>query len=256
MKNYTRYVLTAGLALLLSFALQVSAQEPTGNIAESWSVTVDRENVREFEAALKANMAFRAEKGDPRTWAVLTPVAGDQLNTYLIRTCCFSWADQDAYESWEAQNPEIMQRWYSEVDPLVADYAHSFSEYDMKNSNFGNSVTPVSLVQVTTWDVRPNQMAEFSAAKTEISQIVLNQSTDRKNRQWAWLETLTGPTRMSLAIPRENFAALSPIGPSLYEFLSDKMGAEKAADLLQRFANSTTSSIHRIWRIRPDLAGQ
>ena len=57
-----------------------------------------------FEAALKAHMAKRVEMGDARSWQVYQAVTGDEMNNYVIRSCCHSWADKDSYQAWVAES--------------------------------------------------------------------------------------------------------------------------------------------------------
>jgi hypothetical protein len=240
--------------LLGSVTGQVFAQAGTGNLAEVWIMTIKRGEQANFEAAFKQQVAVRAQNNDPRTWNVYVPETGDQLGRYGLRTCCFSWADQDAYTAWTNNNPAVMGDWFAHVDQYVESYEHYFSEMDVDNSNWVAADTPVNYIGVTDYFIDPAKGLDFAAARAELSQIALNQGWSAGGRHWVWTSQIGGAPKASLAVPFANFAAMAVQGQTFLEFLSEKMGADKAAALVQKFSSGTTGSTYTIWALRPDLS--
>jgi len=248
-------VLIGLFALFLgSLPALVLAQAKTGNLAEIWVMTIKRGEQAHFEAAFKQQIAVRAQNNDPRAWQTYVPVTGDKLNRYGLRTCCFSWADQDTYTAWVNSTPAVMGDWFANVDQYVESYEHYFSETDMDNSNWVAADTPVKYIGVTDYFIDPAKGLDFTSARTELSQIALNQGWSAAGRHWVWTSQIGGAPTASLAVPFGSFAGMAPEGPPFMEFLADQMGAEAAAALVEKFSSGTTGSNYTIWEHRPDLS--
>jgi hypothetical protein len=244
-----------GLSLLLFFTAPAAlmAQETAGNLSESWTMTVKRGQQAAFETALKNHVKVRSESGDPRNWQVYVPVTGTEMSRYVIRACCFTWADQDTFTSWTMNTPSVMGDWYANVDQYVESYAHYFSQVDLDNSHWVSADQPVSLIGVTDYQVAAGKALKFAAARQEVSQIALNQGW-AADHHWAWMEQIGGKPMVSLAIPFENYAAMATPGQDFMTFVAEKKGAEAAAALFRRFASGISGSQYTIWMHRPDLS--
>ncbi len=248
-------VLISLFALLLgSLPGLVFAQANTGKLAEVWVMTIKRGQQANFEAAFKQQVAVRAQNNDPRQWNVYVPVTGDQLGRYGLRTCCFAWADQDAYTAWTNNTPAVMGDWFEHVDQYVESYEHYFSEMDVDNSNWVAADTPVKYIGVTDYSIDPAKGLDFTSARVELSQIALNQGWSAGGRHWVWTSQIGGAPTASLAVPFGSFAGMAPEGPQFMEFLAEQMGAEAAAALVGKFSSGTTGSNYTIWEHRPDLS--
>jgi len=230
------------------------AQAETGSLAEVWVMTAKPGQQANFEAALKQQVAVRAQNHDPRRWNAYVPVTGDQLNRYVLRTCCFAWADQDAYTEWTNSTPAVMGDWFEHVDQYVEKYEHYFSEMDVDNSNWVSADTPVKYIGVTDYTIDPTKGVEFTSARVELSQIALNQGWSAGGRHWAWISQIGGAPKVSLALPFSSFANMAPEGPQFMEFLLEQMGADATAALIAKFASGTAGSNYTIWEFRPDLS--
>ncbi|MEJ8568172.1 hypothetical protein [Elongatibacter sediminis] len=244
-------ILIALLALLASGLLP--AQESPANLSEAWYVTVKPGHQAAFETAFKEHARVRNDHGDPRSWDVFTPITGENLYVYGIRTCCFSWPDQDAYDQWNRDNAAVMEHWSSEVDPHVEHYGHYFYETDSANSHWTDNGEPVRLVGVTEFYPAPGHSADFTAARTELSQVAIEQGWTEGGHRWAWLNRIGGKPVTILAVAYSNYAAMNPQDPSFYEFLSDHLGADRANALMKQLSGSTRGSKYSIWAHRADL---
>ncbi|HMB60526.1 MAG TPA: hypothetical protein VKN35_11495 [Xanthomonadales bacterium] len=251
MKNTAIKLIFGLLALTLSNT--VFAQDSQGSLAESWGMTIKQGQQGNFEAAFKAHGEIRDAAGDPRAWEVYTPVTGDQLNVYAVRTCCYTWADQDAYIKWERDNPGIMQDFFANVDQYVESYGHYFSEVDLDNSHWGDGSKPVVYVGVTEYAINPGHAAEFHSARAELSQIAINQGWGETNR-WAWTDQVGGKPVSSLAVPFSSFADMGDDEQSFRSFVVEHAGEERTSELMEQLADSVKSSSYSIWAHRPDLS--
>jgi hypothetical protein len=230
------------------------AQATTGNLAEIWVMNIKRGEQANFEAAFRQHVTVRAQNNDPRSWQTYVPVTGDELGRYAVRTCCFTWADQDAYTAWVNNTPAVMGDWFANLDQYIESYEHYFTETDMANSNWVAADTPVQYIGVTDYTISPARGQDFAAARVELSQIALNQGWSAGGRHWVWTSQIGGEPKASLAVPFANFAAMSVEGPQFMEFLAQQMGEEAAAALVEKFSSGTTGSSYTIWQHRTDLS--
>ena len=233
----------------------IFAQEPPPPLAELWLVTPKDGHSKELTAGLKAHMAFRSERGDPRAWQTYTPLLGEQLNHIAVRYCCFAWADADAYRQWEAANPEIQAHFDEHVAPHLASGAHYFETMDWANSHWSDAKGPYHLFAVTEFSVDRGKAGEFDAVREKMSQIAKEQGWASDDHVWLWATTIGGQSRHSIIIPHQNFASMDNAGETFAQFLANQLGsAEAAAELMSRFQGSTTGAEFQIWEHQADLS--
>ncbi len=238
------------LVLLLFPALCVADnhEKKPQLIADSWSVTPKADHGNEFEEALKAHLAMRAEKGDPREWHVYVPVTGDDLNRYVIRSCCFQYADQDSYGKWSQEN--MGQHWNETVHPHVKSYAHNYSELDAENSNWGDD-TVANYVGVTMFHIKPGKGGKMGEAIADMSTLAKENDWARN---WSWFYPVGGSSSVGLATPFENYAQMAPMEENFYQFAKKHLKSEKKADkMFDKFGSAHSGSEYTIWRHRKDF---
>jgi hypothetical protein len=237
------------LALLLALLPQaVLAQAPTGSLAEDWTLTVKSGHKAQFEAALRDYVDLGKKHNDPR------PDTGSEMTRYVARSCCYNWADQDAYASWQGQNPKVDEFWHSNVAEHIESMSHYYFEMDLANSHWPENLTAPAMVGVTEFSIATGKVAQFHAARAELSQIAINQGWSAAGNHWSWFDRIGGSPSVDLAIPFENYADMASDRQPFATFLTEKMGAEKAAVLMEKISSGVTSSTYTIWVHRPDLS--
>ncbi|HET6564327.1 MAG TPA: hypothetical protein VFG52_02840 [Xanthomonadales bacterium] len=244
------------VSLLAVLPVSLMAQAPAGNLMEVWSFTVKDGHQADFEAAFLQQGALREQHGDPRSWEVYMPETGTELNRYLVRACCFAWADQDSYAAWTTQTPSLMQQWSSEVNQHIEATSHYFYEVDAANSHWPEGGNAPAKTGVTEFSIAAGKVSQFHEARSELSQIALNQGWSDGGRHWFWLDRIGGQPTAVLVIPFANYAAMAPGEQSIAGFLTDHMGADKAAALMEKLVSSVSSSSYTIWMHRPDLSSR
>jgi len=245
-----------GVFTALAFALPavVQADDSPPPLAEMWLVTPKAGQAAEFREALAEHMAFRSEHGDPRTWEVYTPMLGDDLSRYGIRYCCFEWADQDSYEAWSEGATEVSKHFRETVAPLTEKWAHYFENINWGDSHWVESETPYRFYAVTEFNIKPGHGRDFVAARNQMSQIALNQGWATDQRPWIWASTIGGNSREAVIIPHLNYASFDRGEETFMDFLAKHMGTDQAAELLNRFATSASSTDFQIWEYREELS--
>ncbi len=248
MKTRTIFICVSAIMLLITASVQAEDQ---ANKANTWVVTVEAGQNPAFEAALKTHMAFRSEHGDVRSWEIYTPLTGDELNTYIIRACCHTWADMDAYDQWSRDNATLAN-WMANVDQHVSDYAHHISTIDFDSSNWPEDMGPAKYVGVTYFYVKPGHSAPFDASIKSLSKIAKDGGWDR---HWVWGTAVTGASQVYLATPYASYAGMAPPETSFAEFLAVQMDSPEAAQqALGEFSSHHDGSDYKIYAYRPDLS--
>jgi len=252
MQKRTVSLALCGLALAaLALPTLSIAEEAPAPLVEMWVVKAKEGHGRELMHGLRAHLAVRAEKGDPRPWQVYTPVLGDDLGRVAVRFCCFNWADLDAYEKWDEDHPELNEDFTANVAPHVQDAAHYFEDLDWSDSHWNQDGGPYRYFAVTEWIIKPGQEGAFNEARGKASQIAINQGWGGGARSWLWGTRLGGTPRAFVVVPHANYAGMQPGGETFLEFLAEQLGSqEAAASLLQQFSGSTEGSDFQIWELR------
>ena len=242
------YSIVCVLLLLPGWCVAADKEEATV-IADSWTMVPNDGHGDQFETALKEHLAMRADKGDSRQWQTYVPVTGEDLNFYVVRSCCAEWAEQDSYRVWTKET--LGNHFNDTVDPHVQSYSHNFSEIDRKNSHWGDD-TKANYVGVTHYEVKMGHGRQMNAAIKEMSGLAKDNNWPHN---WSWSYPVGGSYTVNLAIPFENFAAMAPLQESFYEFVSKTLKSEKKADqLFEDFTDSFKSSKYSIYRLRSDLS--
>ncbi len=243
------------LALLLALLpLSVLAQATNGSLVDDWTITVKGSHQAQFEAAFREYMDLSKKHSDPRVWDVYTPDTGAEMARYVARSCCYNWADQDAYAAWNSQKPIVNEFWYSNVAEHVESMSHYYFEMDFANSHWPENLTAPAMAGVTEFSIAAGKVAQFHAARAELSQIALNQGWSAAGNHWSWADRIGGSPSVDLVIPFQNYADMASERQPFAAFLTEKMGAEKAAALMEKITSAVTSSTYTIWVHRPDLS--
>ncbi len=238
------------LALSLIISSPVAAQDE-GNLADSWTMEVERGQSEKFEAAFKKHLAFRIKQGDPRTWEVYQPAVGRSMGYYVVRTCCIKWSDIDTYDAWTNDN-KVADHWTKNVDRYVRSYAHEIDTIDFNNSHWRDSTAAPALVSVTNYLLKPGREVQWSLAMSAMSKHAME--GDWPNN-WAWGEAMGGAGERWLAVPYDTFGDMEPSDQTFAMFLTKQMDSREAAmELLGEFSDAIEASDRTIYRFRPDLS--
>lgn len=240
----------------LFLAAPLAAQDAPPRLSEMWTMTPKADQAQALYEGMKAHMAVRAEHGDPRNWHAYTPMLGegDELTLVGVRACCFNWADMDAYRKWSEENPEVSKHFQEHVAPHVASYGHYIDEISWENSNWKSGWGPYRLFGATQFKLKPGHAGKFDAARDKLSQIAINQGWATEEHPWMWSRQV-GSLTESIVVPYRNFADMEQSGQSFFNFLSEKLGSDEAADALFRaLGEAVAEQTYQIWELNEDLS--
>lgn len=246
--SFIKAAILALFAFLLNPLTLLAAEEKPPALVSMWAMDVKQGSEKDFEAAFKSHIKARQKAGDTRSWQVYTPHTGSHFNRYIIRYCCFKWADQDAYSKW-ADNSKIMSDWENGAGKHVERYEHHYSWVDMENSHWKDDVS-YQFVGVRTYYLKPD--SDVSDSVKEISDLAKAMKWDRS---WGWTYNVTGSNELNLAFPFKNFADMQPPEPSFGKLAEKHLGSEEKVDeIFDRFSQSYSKTKYNIYRHRPELS--
>ncbi len=242
--------LVAPLLLVFSAPALGDKHEAPPDIADTWFVEVKGGMDDKFTEALKAHMEYRLKKGDARKYRTYLPVIGDDLNHYVIRYCCTSYEDMDAYTEW-GKKAKVGDHWNDNVDQYVASYQHRLQKVDYANSNWPAEEPGFQLYGVTMYQHKMGKVGSIEAAKKALSDAA---KAGEWPRYWSFLKDIGGDGRHALVTPFMNYSDMKPPEENFYQFLSRNHGAEKADAMLAAWTDNFDSTTYTVYRYLPDLS--
>lgn len=245
-----KLAIIAFLTFLLNPLTLFAAEEKPPGLTNVWVMDVKQGQAQEFEKAFKEHIKARVKAGDAFNWQIYNPQTGSHLNRYIIRYCCFKWAEMDAYEKW-SNDSKVMENWDKGPGKHVEKYHHHYSWTDIENSHWKEGVNH-KFVGVTTYSLKPDAKDVGESVK-EISDLA---KAIKWDMSWSWSRSVTGDRNtLQAAFGFENFSAMDPPGPSFGELAEKHLGSkEKVDEIFDRFAEKYEGSSYQIYRHRPDLS--
>lgn len=240
-------------ACCFSFNAVADNHDEQEMLAEVWKVQAAPGKHDEFEAGLKEHMAFRASKNDPREWHFYSPVLGSNLDYYIIRTCCYTWADMDSYGEW-ARGAGVGAHFEEHVSPYTADqYSRYISSIDTANSRWPDDVDDPAYVGVTSYYPKPGSYGSINRSLGEFMNYI-DEGEWKRPHSVSW--TVGGKPVMTLATPFENWADMKEPSPSFFEMVAEQVGGpEEAEKRFKAWSENFHGTNYTVYRHRTDLTG-
>lgn len=244
----TFYILLVLIAICILPSKAYAYKQETV-LSESWIVVAKPGKTAELAFAISEHATFRKSLKDPKSWQVYTPVLGDNLNAFVIRSCCTDWAGMDEHEQWDMAS-KASEHWNKTAGSLVGKYIHNFDKWDMSVSNWPDN-TEHKFVGLTTYRVKIGHWRDMKADMKLMSEAAKAQKWPYR---WAWGHSIAGEGELKLAIAYTNFAAMEPPEKSFSSMLAEHMGSEeKAAELIKRWLSHFDHIEYNIYRLRLDI---
>lgn len=225
-------------------------QEAPGQIATTWIVWTRPGQAAEFEAAIKTHAVWRKQAGDPMRWRIYSPVAGDDLDHYVIRSGGHQWADFDVEEAW-AIKAEAGKTYQQHAGAHTARAAHHFGEETPEHSHWIENEN-YRFFGVNRLRFEPGAAAGFYA---DLKTVVAAAKAAKWPRSWVVIDVIGGSDDIDVVWPYTSYADMQRTQPGFDEILAGHMGSkEEAQALLQRLNAAFAHSDYTIYRYRPDLS--
>lgn len=250
MNKRTYQLSTVAILLNLMLFLPASlAQDKSPELlAETWVVSPKAGQSEDLEEAIKKHTAHRDKLNDPRSWQIYSPVLGNNLDSILIRSSGFSWAQMDEYRDW-SDKKDPTKHWNKYADPQISNYGHYLSVLDSANSNWGPEVK-YRYVGLTTYTLKLGHQAAMSKDRKLFSDIA---KANNWPYSWDWSDSVSSGD-IYLAVPYQNWAGMAPPDETFAKLLGKHFGDEaKTKETLQRWVSHFESIDYNVYALRSDL---
>ena len=242
--------LSATMLIMLLCLGSVQAEESSDKLTDVWVVKVNVNDRQAFESTLKKHMQYRVDAGDPKQWNVYTQVIGEQMNEYILRSCCTNWNKIADYNAWAA-NSKTGQHWAKTVRKYTIEGNHYYSEIDSDNSSWDNSKN----FKYFSVDTLSPKAGEGFALRESIKKISDAAKTMQWSESWTWLTRIGGAAQIKLVVGHESYADMMPAEKSFFVQLSEQMQDKaKAQNLLETYAKHFAKSEYAVYVHRLDLS--
>lgn len=247
-----RSALLALVALVFSFGAFADDHEKPKALSDVWTIAPKAGMYNDFVAAMEEYKAWRVEAGDSRSWNAFTPVVGDKLNRIGYRSCCYDYADQDAYLA-EAIEKGYGAKFDEIVGPYVDHAHHHFDRADFDNSHWPDSEKG-PYFGVTEWEIDGGYHPKAYAARVKMSQLALDGWASDEN-QWLWVTPESGSPSLSIVSSFSSYADMDPPEVTFFAFIVEKLGSEEEAHkLFKEFSKGKVTSDYTIWRYMENIS--
>ena len=254
MKKCTWIAFVAALVLPLAAPAEHHEEpEQPAPLSDVWLLVPKQGMAAEFTEAAKKHMAFRAKAGESRSWMAFRPVIGDKMDVVQYRSCCFNYADMDAYIA-EDEKLGLSAHWNANVDQYVDHYHHYLDSNDWENSHWPEDSNG-PYYGVTAWTWKEGTGPGPTEVRKKFSQLAKNEGWAEAGHNWIWLERIGGKPIIAVVSSFENFADMAPGEQNFFEFIAEKLGSEKdASEMFMKFGSAFESSDYSVWEYDADLA--
>lgn len=246
----TGFIGVVALIAPLSLFADEAEEAAPPPLSDVWIVVPKIGMEGQFQDAVAAEAKARTELGDTHQWQAYTVEIGHKLSAVQFRACCFNWADLDTYVA-ESDERGYNDYWNENVDQYVGHMYRYLDYTDWENSNWADGENDGPYFGVTTWTVKQGAGPASSEALKKISQVAINEGWDG---QWLWLSRIGGKPKTAVVSSFEKYADMAPPEQNLFEFMTEKLGAEEAAAMFADFASGFTGSDYTVWKHHPGMS--
>lgn len=259
MKKLSAILSLFGIALLLQ-PLSVLAEHheeaaAPPPLSDVWVMVPKTGMEGDFAKAVAKHTAYREKNGETRAWQVYNVEIGEKIGAVTFRTCCYSWADQDAYKALEAEKG-FSEDWNKNVHQFVDHYHHYLEEVDYENSYWPEGKGNGPYYGVSTFTLKADSVSAFYRSLKKISDIAKSDGWASEYNNWLWLSRYGGSDTVSLVSSYENFAAMEEPEQSFFDFLTEKVGEEDAIAIMTEFNSGIASSDYTIWHLNAAMSSK
>lgn len=230
-------------------AAESTAQMP-GNLADFWIFWPKAGHEAQFEAAVKAHLAWRKQAREGWTWNAYQPTVGTDLTYYVYRSGEHHWADFDAEQAWDEAN-KASDEFNRTVAPHIERYEHIFEEVDESVSHWEMS-PDYRYVWVESSKLKAGASGAMREAAAGIHKAL--QAGGWKS-SYSISRQIGGGGGFTLVFPYKSYAEMQEPTPGFMEVLAKGSGSMEAAQaLIAKFDSAVEETQTTIYVARPDLS--
>lgn len=221
------------------------------NVASIWVMWIKPGHSADFEKAVRQHAEWRKKTGEGFSWQVFQPVAGDDLDHYVVYTGNHAWSEFDSNEKWDTDN-NATDTFFKQVGPNVDHLSHYFSTDDEDLSYWPDTAASFKLLEVTDMKFVPGKYGDFRKALGTFREA----ATAEKWSGHRGISSQTGgDVDATVVFPHANYADMAQPTPSFMDMLGKQLGGkDKAMATFTELQKSIADSSTTLYVYRPDLS--
>lgn len=147
-------------AVLIGAAMAMPAQARQNDVAQSWEMQPRMGHTEALQTALANHVRWRQEHNDPWTWDVFEVITGPNVGTLIARSGQHTWADFDAYQTWE-HGAAADRHYETTVAPHLVAVRSAITMGDEENTYWPEDPAEARVLNVIGFDIRSGMMEQF-----------------------------------------------------------------------------------------------
>ena len=225
---------------------------PMGKISDLWFFWPKEGHAAEFEAAVKAHLAWRKQAGEAFAWECYQPTVGDDLAYYVFRSGDHQWAEFDTEQAWSMKSKADAE-FDKSVLPHVARYEHQMTESDFDHTLWHDNPN-YKYFWVESRQLAPGGYEGVMAAVDKVHKALVAAKWP-KSYGFDWV--IGGDGGLLLVLPFTNYADMADPEPPMMKVVAAQLGSEKdAREVFHQFDEGVASTKTTIYLLRTDLSTQ
>jgi len=218
-----------------------------------WEFTPKMGQVGAFQEAVRSHMEYREALGDPWDWWIYEVVVGEDVGKFIAASWNHTWADFDAYETWEG-GMAAGSHFQANVLPLVEEMTTSISqdvpEIDKRPEDPN---TQFNLIMVQTFHLKPGSQQAFNQAVGKFHEATVEADMPFYYASNFLVAGGKGPS-FTIAGLGENWADFADPDPNVEQVMIEKYGEDEAMEIFGEFSNAVAYFETFMVRYRADLS--
>jgi hypothetical protein len=244
-------MLTSVLTLVLAGACGLVFAQPQPNTLCDVREAKLKPGARaQFEAGMKAHMAWHRKQNDTWTWSVLEILTGPKQGGYYVYSCGHDWKDMAALDVNVAAHDADMA---TNILPYVEAPMRSFWRYrpELSRSVPAAKGEPAYYTSATYY-LKPEGVTQVEEGLKRYREIAEKAQYPRTS---AWFQLVNGGEGPAFyqSMPRWTWADFDPPTPALSSVVDEALGKSLADDLRHSMSSSIRYTVTEITKVRPDL---
>ncbi len=221
------------------------------NMSRIYFMTPKPGMAAQFEAALAEHAAWRRQNNDPWTWIVHEVENGDNLGMFIVRSGDHTWADFDAYEA--GFDERGTEHFFATVGPHMESIESVIGAVDTTNVRWPETWTDINMLQITTYNVKPNHGQKFFQAVNKIHRAIMETNYPV---HYGFESIVNGGRagRVALVLPRKNWADFQGPEQPMAAMLAGVYGEDEVSGIFEDFGSTYDTAESMVVRIRWDLS--
>lgn len=227
------------------------AQARQNDVAQAWTMTPKMGHAAQLEIALAAHAQWRRDHNDPWTWNVLETITGPNVGTLTARSGSHTWADFDAYNTWEHAEAASLH-FNNTVTPHLEELRSTITVGDEENSFWPEDPMEAQVIQVVGLEINSGKMDDFIEVLSQYHTTIIENNFDAYH--YIAYNASGGIYDALMAFPGASMADFAQPEKTVEQLMIEVHGEEAFKALEETFSTAVKDTESYMIVVRQDLS--